>query len=277
MTEPNAFAHVLMTRFNLPTAGRESKLRDRPGWLAERFSIFERICLPSVAAQTCRAFDWIIYFDEETPDAFRERIAACQKIFPFHAYFTGLFPASGWPRSIRETLAPDAPLLLSTRLDNDDAISCDFIERVHASVRADGARPACHNFRNGFVVGGGRVYRLAHPANPFMSRLEAWAGSDPHTAMGTHHLEIARHGPVRQIEGPAAWVQFVHGGNVSNTLRGRLTDPCELAGRFPAAVAGSVRAPGRLERWLDRLLLAPARRARDTLSSLRQGGLPAPR
>ena len=31
------FAHVVTTRFNLATPGRESAFRNRPGWLAERF------------------------------------------------------------------------------------------------------------------------------------------------------------------------------------------------------------------------------------------------
>ncbi len=52
-----AFTHLILTRFNLATPGRESAIRNRPGWLAERFDLFERICLPSVASQTCRDFN----------------------------------------------------------------------------------------------------------------------------------------------------------------------------------------------------------------------------
>ncbi len=276
MTETPAFAHVVMTRFNLATPGREARLRNQPGWLADRFALFERVCLPSVAAQTSRAFAWMVYFDHETPAEFRERIAACQTLFPFHAYFTGLFPASGWPRSIRETLAPEAPLLLTTGLDNDDAIAADFVERIQAAVAANGARIGSYNFRNGFVAGAGRLYALRHPANPFFSRLEAWADGEPKTALGTIHTEIARHGPVVQIDGSAAWVQVVHGANVSNKLRGRLTDPALLADRFPAAVADGIRAPSRGAVLLDRLVLAPVRRLRDRISAWRHGGVPAP-
>lgn len=262
------FRHVLMTRFNLATPGKESDIRNRPGWLAERFELFERICLPSVAAQTCTAFDWIIYFDEGTPEPFRERIAACQRVFPFHAYFTGLFPGSGWPRSVREVLGVETGLLLSTRLDNDDALAADFVERLHAAVAERGAPPGSWNFTNGFVVGSARAYALAHPANPFFSWLEP-VGPDMRTAPSIMHLDIADHGPVFQIGGPGAWAQMVHGGNVSNKLRGQLVDPAALAGRFPAAVTEGLEPISAGTLLFERAVAEPARRLRDTLLETR--------
>lgn len=268
MTDAMPFRHVLMTRFNLATPGKESDIRNRPGWLAERFDLFERYCLPSVAAQGAHAFDWIIYFDEGTPEPFRSRIAACQQVFPFHAYFTGLFPGSGWPRSVREVLGVEDGLLLSTRLDNDDALASDFIARLHAAVVAGGLAPGSWNVRNGFVVGSTRVYTLAHPANPFFSFLEP-VGPKLRTAPSILHLDIADHGPVHQIEGPGAWAQMVHGGNVSNKLRGRLVDPSALAGRFPPAVTEGLAPVSAGTLLLERALAEPARRLRDFASESR--------
>lgn len=109
------FTHVLMTRFNLATPGRESAIRNRPGWLAQRFDLFERYCLPSVAAQTVRDFKWIIYFDKDTPEDFRARIERLREVFPFTPYFTGLFPGTGWRESITATLPRDTPMLLTSR------------------------------------------------------------------------------------------------------------------------------------------------------------------
>ena len=48
--------HVLLTRFNLPSKGHESLVRAQENWLRNRVVLFERYCLPSVAAQTCRSF-----------------------------------------------------------------------------------------------------------------------------------------------------------------------------------------------------------------------------
>jgi hypothetical protein len=58
------FEHVLLTRFNVryvedpnaPSIGTD------PDWLARRFELFERYCLPSVIAQSAQNFSWIIIY-----------------------------------------------------------------------------------------------------------------------------------------------------------------------------------------------------------------------
>lgn len=260
--------HVLMTRFNLATPGRESAMRNRPGWLMERFDLFERYCLPSVAAQTEQSFEWIIYFDDRTPSEFRERIERCQAIRPFIAYFTPLFPAEGFARSARERVAP-APWLLTTRLDNDDAIATDFVARLHAAIETSPPVRGSINFRNGFVLNGDRLYAHTHDANPFFSWLEPW-DADARTAPTIHHLRIAEEGPTTQIEGAGAWMQIVHGGNVSNRVRGVWTPVAAAAGRFPAAALAGARDPGPMDRMAETLLRAPLRRARDAAALLTQ-------
>ena len=262
------YEHVLMTRFNLATPGRESAIRTRPGWLAERFDLFERYCLPSVAGQTSRRFHWVIYFDEATPPAFRDRIAACQKVFPFIAYFTGLFPASGWPRSIRETFdfAPD--LLLSTRLDNDDALALDYVARVQAAVEAADCAAGGYNFTNGFILGRGRLYRLAHRSNAFFSYLAPY-GPDVVTAPSIQHMDLARHGQVRQIGGAGAWMQIVHGGNVSNKIRGRRISAAAIDGAFPPGLVAEVAPVGGAALLADAALSGSLRGLRDGALVLR--------
>ena len=205
------FVHVIMTRFNLATPGRESRIRLRPGWLAERFDLFERYCLPSVAAQTEQGFRWVIYFDVETPQEFRDRIEACRRVHPFVPYFTPLFPGSGWPRSLRELLgdpparsrgAGPAPWLLTTRLDNDDALAVDHVARLQAAVAALPAPQRCSlNFTHGFVLNDGRVYAHEHRSNAFASWLEPW-DAPMCTAQDIEHMKMADHGPIRQIDGP---------------------------------------------------------------------------
>ena len=230
------FTHILMTRFNLATPGRESALRNRPGWLTERFDLFERYCLPSVGAQGAARPQWIIYFDIDTPQEFRDRIETLRRQVPFEPYFTGLFPGEGWARSINERFARDTPLVLTTRLDNDDALASDFSTRLHAAVTEAGAAPGIYNFTNGYVLGGGALYRFSHAANPFFSCLKPWDDA-PVTAPSIHHLNIARQGPVRQIGGEGAWMQVVHDGNVSNLYLIHISEPTrlDLASRMPSS------------------------------------------
>ena len=60
-----SFEHLIITRFNLNLYARDK--HDAPTrterWLAHRFEVFERYCLPSVAAQTNPNFRWLCLFD----------------------------------------------------------------------------------------------------------------------------------------------------------------------------------------------------------------------
>lgn len=263
------FEHVIMTRFNLATPGRESSLRNRPGWLAERFDLFERYCLPAMAAQTVKAFHWIVYFDENTPDEFRRRIEACREVAPFTPYYTGLFPSTGWARSIHETYSFTPALLLTTRLDNDDALAVDYVERVQAEVRRRQLQPGGYNMLHGFIMAGGAVYRLAHPSNAFFSLLTAY-GKDVVTAPSIQHMELSSYGSVIQVEGPGAWLQIVHGNNVSNKIRGLRVAPETVTGRFPSGVITGLRPVSPAVRAVENLVPGSLRAARDMALSLRQ-------
>lgn len=272
-TAAPAVPHVLMTRFNLATPGREAAIRNQPDWLAGRFDLFERFCLPSVASQSRRDFTWIIYFDKDTPAAYKDRIAALQREVPFEAYYTGLFPATGWPRSLAEVLGPLPPVVLTSRLDNDDALAVDYMERTAAAARGRVPAP-----RMGIVVTEGFIrsetsaYRIAHPCNAFTSWLEQTGDEDELlTAMGIMHMDAARFGPLVQVPGPGGWLQVVHGGNVSNKVRGRRVAPADLAGRVhPGALEGLVPASA-AQIALENGLVTPVRAGRDRLIGLAKG------
>jgi hypothetical protein len=266
------FLHVVMTRFNMATPGAEKEIRLRPGWLEGRFELFERYCLPSMAAQTASrdAFNWMVFFDEKTPQAFRDRIEACRTVFPFIAFFTPIFPAEGWPRAVRDTFGETpAPWLLTTRFDSDDALSVDHVARLQAAVAARGRERASWNFSHGFVLGGERVYAHEHRSNAFASWFEPWEGA--RTCMSINHMKMAEHGPIHQIDGPAAWLQVVHGGNVSNKVRGRRVNASLARDQFPQAVLGPLKESSGAEIALENLMLTPLRTARDTVIAALRG------
>ena len=269
------FTHVIMTRFNVARPNRHDPMRLDPGWLAGRFELFEKYCLPSVAAQAGENFTWMIYFDADTPQPLRDRVEACRRVYPFVAYYGGTVSAAFWPASVAETLGQKTPQktpwLLTTRFDNDDALAGDFVARLQAAVAA-AAPPArgSWNFPRGFVLEGGKLYALTHMANPFASWLEPW-GEKTRTAISINHLKMTRVAPVTQVEGGAAWLQVVHGGNVSNKVRGRRVPPAEARGRFPASAVADLRAASGLEIALENLVLTPIRSARDTAVSMLRG------
>ena len=83
--------HVILTRFNIASPGREVAIRNSPGWLDRRFGLFEQFCLPSIAGQTERNFHWLIYFDKDTPAEFRERIERDRQIYNFTPRYVAMF------------------------------------------------------------------------------------------------------------------------------------------------------------------------------------------
>lgn len=278
-----ALPHVLMTRFNMATPGREAAIRNQPDWLATRFQLFEEFCLPSVAAQSSRDFTWIIYFDKDTPQAFKDRIAALQREVRFEAYYTGLFPASGWPHSLVEVLGPLPPVVLTSRLDNDDALAVDYMARtraaaeMHAAALAAGPVPPAGPrvgivLTNGFIRSPSGAYAIAHDCNAFTSWLERTENPDTlMTAMGIAHMEAASSGPLVQVPGPGGWLQVVHGGNVSNKVRGRRVSPDTLRERFhPGALAGLAPVTS-TTLALENGVLSPLRDGRDRLIGLAKG------
>ena len=268
LRESSVHTHIIMTRFNLATPGREFALRTQPGWLAERFDLFERYCLPSIAAQTTRDFHWIIYFDEATPDVFRERVEAARKVFPFVPYYTGLFPSTGWRDSVLETFSPKTRLLLTTRLDNDDALANDFVARLHDWVEANDHRLGAYNFQNGLIRQGSAVYAIKHRSNAFFSWLED-VSPELRTAPSIQHMKIAQEGPVFQKSGEPGWMQVVHESNVSNKVRGWRVPPAAAKDFPPSAQMGLADVPA-LVRGAENLLIGVLRSGRDVILGLRR-------
>ena len=68
------YSHFIITRFNLNLYAQDK--HDLPTrtdrWLEHRFEVFERYCLPSVAAQTSGNFTWLCLFDAATPEPTRQ-------------------------------------------------------------------------------------------------------------------------------------------------------------------------------------------------------------
>ncbi|QFZ18015.1 glycosyltransferase [Saccharothrix syringae] len=248
--------HVILTRFNLPSVGAESVVRAREGWLVERVGLFERYCLPSVAAQTSANFRWLIYFDPESPGWLKDRIASHGDAY------TPVFRT----RVSREELLEDITKLFPTRgdglittnLDNDDGLATDFVARLQAA-RPTGRRTALY-LANGLVKSPGGLYAHHDPDNAFASMREGW--DDPVTCWTDWHNRLHRHAEVLSLGGAPGWLQVVHGRNVSNRTRGRLVSPVPHRARFGAALDDVPEPAGRVIAR-DRFVGHPLRVARD--------------
>lgn len=139
--------HLILTRFNLRIWNEDK--HNRPTltekWLRERVALFENYCLPSLKAQTCQDFRWIILFGTDSPEWLLGKIDEWCDVFP-QIRPVSVQPASQgvFRRVFREVAAseaePQGGRMLTTYLDNDDALRCDFVEDVQrrASELPDG-------------------------------------------------------------------------------------------------------------------------------------------
>ncbi|MEN9290060.1 MAG: hypothetical protein RL764_2045 [Pseudomonadota bacterium] len=258
-------AHIILTRFNVPTKGREADVRARNGWLERRFQLFDQYCLPSVSAQTVRDFRWIIYFDRATPALFRAQIRAMQGQFPFLALFREDLPLEDVVADVRSVLPPGTQRVLTTRLDNDDALARDFVARLQQAARVRPIGTAL-NFPEGFAWRDGWVFGARDESSPFASALEP--ADHFETIWARPHALLAEKFRLAQLAGGPAWLQVIHGDNVTNRIKGRQRPGSVLGRQFAIRPGKDVRSPGLLDASLETLLLYPARLAREKMVQL---------
>jgi hypothetical protein len=248
---PNV-GHVLMTRFNIRYGTFANTRALSPEWLAGRMELFRKFTVPSVATQSRLPDAWLVFFDEETPEATRDQFRQLAAQLPLlRAEYCGNlvseeFASQLWVERVRGVMAPATEWLITTRLDNDDALHRRFIETVQSL-----ARPGVREFLNptcGLILENGKLYRDRHDSNPFITLSEPAA--DCRTVFIDGHTRVASHWPVRQFALPDAWIQVVHGGNLVNRVRGVLISPTKVSPDAlpptPGATLATVRLGERL-------------------------------
>lgn len=250
--------HVLLTRFNLPTEGYETLIRAKQGWLQERIDLFERYCLPSVRSQTVRPSKWIIYFDPESPAWLIDRISTINHDKVFSPIFRTAVTRADLLHDLEICLGRRNRFLLTTNLDNDDALASNFVEQLRTVVPCDGSLAIY--LVNGLIRSTKGVYAHSDVNNAFCSVLTPW--TDPTTCWADWHNLLGRTMPVVRLSGAPAWMQMVHGKNVSNRVHGRQVSPALYAASFPGLLADAA-PPTSGQLMADHVLLAPVRQVRD--------------
>ena len=264
--------HILLTRFNLPSAGAESAIRGRTGWLEQRVRLFESHCLTSVRAQREQNFHWLIYFDPDSPAWLKSWIESTSA-----GTYTPVFRAEVPPDQLRNDLDSLVPRksrwLITTNLDNDDGLGRNFTARLraaHSKIAPSATARTAVYFARGLIMSPDGLYLRTDRHNAFCSVLESW--EQPVSCWVDWHNRLPQRMPTVVIGGRPEWLQVVHTSNVSNRVRGRLTSAQPYLDDFIGLDAVPEPSSGRL--WLDRLGRTPVRAARDTArTALREAAI----
>ncbi len=255
--------HVILTRYNLPSLGVESYIRAQEGWLRTRTELFEKYCVPSVAAQTNTNFRWVVYFDPESPDWLKERISEHQAAGIFLPIFRPSVSSAELVGDLREVTGAGGSELITTNLDNDDGLAIDFVERLQAA--APRAPRSALYLSRGLIKSPQGLYLRVDRFNAFCSVREPW--DEPSTCWVDWHDLLRKRMPVLEISGAPSWLQVVHGTNVSNRVRGSLTTPTPYRDRFPGLL-DDVPVPSRVDIARDAMLSQPLRGTRELARSI---------
>ena len=217
--------HFLLTRFNLhlwrnDKEGHPVKTLE---WLDNRFDLFEKYCLPSLANQTCMEFEWIVLFDSKTPDKYKERVQRYQEICP---QLIPVFVAPEDGRDFRQVFRNEVvkrlggERIITTYLDNDDALDVHYVEDLQKRIS---------NLSNGsfvFYLNGyqyftefGLLLRIHYRRNHFVSVIES---ADPETiktiyGFGSHYyINKIPGAKIEYVKDAPLWCEVIHERNIGN-------------------------------------------------------------
>ncbi|MBD2531938.1 hypothetical protein H6G97_21050 [Nostoc flagelliforme FACHB-838] len=220
----SSFEHFILTRFNVRTNFSQTSQGLDPDWLSHRFKLFEDFCYPSVRTQSQQNFKWLVYFNSGTPDFYKSKIAEYtewRNFIPICINTDCELSAQLNCTSILNELRSETQYLITTRLDNDDAISKNFVEVVHDNFCQQNFEFI--NLSNGYVWSEGRIYLFNYLSNPFISLIEKINRFDTEpfkTIFCGDHTQLSSLGRIRQVQVKPSWLQVIHGKNVSNRIRG---------------------------------------------------------
>lgn len=223
--------HFIITRFNLHKTDWK---RDRSqvevlddSWLEERIELFLDFCFPSVVNQSTENFKWLIFFEKASrPKLGRlpEQLKAWPFIEPVFVEGYEEFQEE-LPKLLQERMEKAAQTIITTRLDNDDALHKDFVKDTRELLAKTDPDTVLH-FPYGFCFQQGKRNKLAlqhYPLNQFLSLLESVEVARPLlTVYGCEHDKWGEAHTILSGGNKPRWLQVVHERNMANRFGGAL-------------------------------------------------------
>lgn len=212
------FTHLVLTKFNVDTPYAPSGKGIESSWLKNRLELFLRYCYPSVTRQESVEFRWLVFCNALSPVWFKREIAQLNDVC-IPVFVEGLATDSVLRQKVMEAGVIRTPYLITTRIDNDDAISRRHLWHVQRAFRRQEREFIIFPF--GLQLFRGHLYSVYYRYNPFPSLIER-IDDDDHltTVFCVQHTKVRTAGNVRTLWKPSQWLQVLHSQNVENSLTG---------------------------------------------------------
>lgn len=217
-----------------------------PAFLHYRFHLMRQFCGASLSSQTRQDFTWILRHNLQS--VISDEVVRWSEGLPFPVHFAHSAPLPGkdssdllaikddlWRLHLRRLIQPEATHVLTTRLDDDDIIAPDFVERLRGAVQ-ESETPAAYNFPVGYVLNlqksGSKARKWRFPQNQFASVISP---VDPLVLVNdVKHGDIEMLCPLRLVDENPAFVWTRHRHTKSPGGRAPANIPAQrLARQFP--------------------------------------------
>ncbi|WP_149140211.1 glycosyltransferase [Gemmobacter caeruleus] len=228
-----------LCRFSVPSLGafqsmpeeigaRRAALYD-PRRLARRLAWFEHVALPGLALQTDPDFTLVLLIGADLPEPWQGRLRRLVADLP---QIRVVATAPGEHRAIcaaamRPLVDPAAQIVAQFRLDDDDAISRNFVQRIRRDLalaeRVQGRHGALAlDYAKGFLIRdeGGRLTAAPVLAQNWAPGLVLALPRDGgRFVLDYPHHQIWKRMPVLSLVDQIMFVRGAHDGNDSRILR----------------------------------------------------------
>lgn len=225
------FTHFLITRFNLRKKDWNTDKNNQPvlddNWLRHRLFLFENYCLPSVLEQSQKEFQWLIFFQKDSQNQLGSILKKMKKYDFIEPIFVKNYEyfQENIGSIIEERIPNSTNLVITTRLDNDDAIHMDFIKEIQKKSAEFNAKDTILHFPNGLSLDVSHEPKLSlniNPLNPFLSLLENYQQGAVRTVYACEHNNWNNDLQFWTERKEPMWVEIIHGKNKLNTFKGDL-------------------------------------------------------
>lgn len=224
------FKHFVLTRFNLPLGvwqkDKHNHATNTAAWLEQRVELFKTYCLPTMTTQSTTDFIWIVLFWDQSPEYVRQMNEELKQQHPFYVpcYLSeeqAKHPVDYVNEMIKHYVEPDTQYVLTTRMDNDDALAVDAIEEIQRCAQTT-------EFRQTYIINllkGIQYYPqynisllLDWKENHYCTMVEKV--SDHYTTVNSfNHVKVYDSYPVVLAgKDRTMWMEVCHGSNVSNDV-----------------------------------------------------------
>lgn len=199
-------------------------------WLADRVAIFRSICVPGLNLQSYKPDAVLLgYADGLYAEANMASSLLDASLSPTPVYqlrsdtefeeITQVFKTG-----VLNSLKEDHTHVISIRLDNDDAIHKDYVMNIVEHFRIEFEKnPNATDFFASYPFGmqadAENLYAFIYPNGPFQARMEACARPLKGIYAINHTKVLERKNFSLIVKNTPYWIQYVHGGNVSNNVK----------------------------------------------------------